>query len=60
MTDEDRKEILNKIDQGYVGVTKPSVEHIVEPRDWPGKLYSEQELEIDEGDHLRIDEQGWS
>lgn len=31
---------------------------VVEPRDWPGKLYPERLLEVDEGDHLRIDEQG--
>lgn len=26
---------------------------------WEGKLYTEAELEIIDGDHLRVDEQGW-
>lgn len=43
----------------YVGVDPPEIEHPVEPEDWPGKLYPAWKLEISDGDHLRIDEQGY-
>ncbi len=35
MSDEpdDGKDILNHIDSGYVGYTRPKVEHVVEPLD---------------------------
>lgn len=52
-SDEDL-EFLNKIDQGYIGLTKPKVEHHKEePLTFPA-----WQLEIEDGDHLRIDEQG--
>jgi hypothetical protein len=45
--------------QKYIGVDKPKVEYPQEPEDWPGKLYPAWKLEIEDGDHLRIDEQGY-
>ncbi len=43
----------------WIGNAKPVVECPKEPEDWPGKLYPAWKLEIEDGDHLRIDEQGW-
>ena len=44
----------------YIGKDKAIVEvHRFEPDDFPGKLYPTWELEISDGDHMRIDEQGY-
>lgn len=47
-------EYLNNIDKGVIGVDRPVVQHTVEESDWAPAW----ELEIEDGDHLRIDEQG--
>ena len=44
---------LNSI-EGVIGLSKPNVDHHVEPEYWPAS-----QLEIEDGDHLRIDEQGY-
>lgn len=46
----------NPSERHYVGVDKPKVEIITsEPKHWKGKRYPAWEL--DDADHLRIDEQ---
>jgi len=46
-------EYLNSI-EGVIGIDKPNVDHHLEPEYWPSYM-----LEIEDGDHLRIDEQGY-
>jgi hypothetical protein len=41
----------------YIGDDKAILERVIEPTDFPGKLYPEWELEISDGDHMRVDEQ---
>lgn len=43
---------LNSI-EGVIGIDKPNVDHHTEPEFWPA-----YKLEIEDGDHLRLDEQG--
>jgi hypothetical protein len=43
---------LNSI-EGVIGLDKPNVDHHIEPEYLPA-----YQLEIEDGDHLRIDEQG--
>jgi hypothetical protein len=52
-------ELLNDVDKGVIGITKP---HVIRSKEnnshFPGKQYPAYQLEISDGDHLRIDEQG--
>lgn len=53
MTDEDI-EFLNQVDTGYIGLTKPKVEHAKDP----GLSIPIQQALEEDGDYLPIDLQG--
>ena len=67
MTDEqdyyqrkaDEHEAEDEKHRVYITGDTAFLEVAVEPATWEGKLYPESQLEIDEGDHLRVDEQGY-
>ncbi len=46
---------MSEDERYYVGKNPPEVEHVVEKSRWARK----QELELEDGDHLRLDEQGY-
>lgn len=56
----DELDYLNSL-EGVAGSERPDVEHeqYDDREDWPGRLYPDWQMEIEQGDHLRIDEQGW-
>lgn len=43
----------------YIGTDKPVIIYPEEPTDFPGKLYLSWQLELEDADHLRIDEQAF-
>lgn len=49
--------ILRSLFKRYIGVDKPVLQITTEPTDFPGKRFPPWELELEDADHLRIDEQ---